>query len=71
MQFTNKRKSLIAAGVSVGLELRAFVPETPAFIREQDKREFIEFALNFITETGKHFLEPYITITKENRLRCK
>ena len=36
---------------------------------EQDKREFVEFALGFIADTGKHFLEPYIT--KENRLRCK
>ncbi|MDB5177009.1 MAG: hypothetical protein JWN75_677 [Candidatus Saccharibacteria bacterium] len=36
MQFTKQFKSLIAVGVPVGLELRAFVPETPATIREQN-----------------------------------
>ncbi|MDB5177008.1 MAG: hypothetical protein JWN75_676 [Candidatus Saccharibacteria bacterium] len=36
---------------------------------EQDQKEFMEFALSFIEETGRHFLEPYVT--KENRLRCK
>lgn len=36
---------------------------------EEDKREFMEFALNFLSETGKHFLEPYVT--KENRIVCK
>lgn len=35
MQFINKLKSLMAVGVSVGLELRAFVPETPATVREK------------------------------------
>lgn len=36
---------------------------------ENDQKEFMEFALNFITDTGKHFLEPYIT--KELRISCK
>lgn len=36
---------------------------------EEDKREFMEFALSFIQETGKHFLDPYIT--KEYRMVCK
>lgn len=36
---------------------------------ETDKREFMEFALNFIQDTGRHFLEPYVT--KEHRLKCK
>lgn len=36
---------------------------------EDDKQEFMAFALSFIAETGQHFLEPYVT--KENRLRCK
>jgi hypothetical protein len=37
MQFTKQSKSLVAVGASVGLELRAFVPETPATIREQNQ----------------------------------
>lgn len=36
---------------------------------EDDRREFMEFALSFIQDTGRHFLEPYVS--KENRLRCK
>src|SRR5690606_9792594 len=36
---------------------------------ETDKREFMAFALNFIQDTGKHFLEPYVT--KEHRIKCK
>jgi DNA invertase Pin-like site-specific DNA recombinase len=36
---------------------------------EDDKSEFMEFALGFIQETGKHFLKPYIT--KEYRMVCK
>lgn len=36
---------------------------------EEGRREFIEFALSFIQDTGKHFLEPYIT--KEYRMVCK
>lgn len=36
---------------------------------EQDKKDFMKFALGFIAETGQHFLEPFVT--KENRLRCK
>lgn len=34
-----------------------------------DKREFMEFALSFIQDTGRHFLEP--TVSKERRLMCK
>lgn len=29
----------------------------------------MEFALSFIEDTGKHFLQPYIT--KEYRMACK
>jgi hypothetical protein len=29
----------------------------------------MEFALSFIEDTGKHFLEEYVS--QENRLRCK
>lgn len=36
---------------------------------EDDKREFMKFALSFIQNTGQHFLEPYIS--KDDRLRCK
>lgn len=36
---------------------------------EKDKKEFVVFALSFIQDMGKHFLEPYIT--KEYRLVCK
>lgn len=36
---------------------------------EEDKQQFMEFALSFIQETGKHFLEPYLT--KEYRMVCK
>lgn len=36
---------------------------------EDDRREFMEFALSFIQDTGSHFLDPYVS--KENRLRCK
>lgn len=36
---------------------------------DEDRREFMEFALSFIQDTGRHFLEPYVS--KENRLRCK
>lgn len=36
---------------------------------EEDKKEFMEFALGFIHDTGKHFLQPYVS--KEHRLVCK
>lgn len=36
---------------------------------EEDEQEFMEFALSFIQDTGRHFLEPYIT--KEYRMMCK
>lgn len=36
---------------------------------EHDKEQFMRFALGFIQNAGKHFLEPYIT--KEYRLMCK
>lgn len=36
---------------------------------EEDKKEFMEFALSFIRETGNHFLEAYLT--KEYRMACK
>lgn len=36
---------------------------------ETDRKEFIEFALSFIQDTGQHFLDTYIT--KEYRLVCK
>lgn len=36
---------------------------------EDDKREFMKFALSFIQNTGQHFLEPYVS--RDNRLRCK
>lgn len=36
---------------------------------EEDRNEFMRFALDFIQDTGQHFLEPYIS--KDNRLRCK
>lgn len=36
---------------------------------EDDRKEFMVFALGFIQDTGKHFLEPYVS--KENRLVCK
>ncbi len=36
---------------------------------EENKQEFMEFAFSFIQETGKYFLEPYIT--KEYRMLCK
>ena len=36
---------------------------------ENDKKEFMQFALGFIQDIGKHFLEPYIT--KEYRMACK
>lgn len=36
---------------------------------DEDKREFMKFALSFIQETGQHFLQPYVS--RENRLRCK
>ncbi|MFA5003702.1 MAG: recombinase family protein [Candidatus Saccharimonadales bacterium] len=36
---------------------------------DDDKKEFMEFALSFITDTGNHFLEPYVS--KANRLVCK
>lgn len=36
---------------------------------DEDKKEFMEFAFSFIQDTGKHFLEPYIT--KEYRMACK
>lgn len=36
---------------------------------EEDRKEFMEFALSFIEDTGKHFLEPYLT--KEYRIVCK
>lgn len=36
---------------------------------EDNKKEFMEFALRFVNETGKHFLEPYVS--KELRLVCK
>lgn len=37
--------------------------------QEDDKKEFMTFALGFIQDTGKHFLEPYIS--KEHRIVCK
>lgn len=37
--------------------------------QEDDRKEFMTFALRFIQDTGKQFLEPYVT--KENRLVCK
>ncbi len=36
---------------------------------EDDKVEFMRFALSFINKTGEHFLEPYVS--KENRISCK
>ena len=36
---------------------------------EDDRIEFMKFALSFIQDTGEHFLEPYVS--KENRIRCK
>lgn len=36
---------------------------------ETDRKEFMEFALSFIQDTGQHFLDTYIT--KEYRLVCK
>ncbi len=36
---------------------------------ENDKREFMSFALSFIQKTSQHFLEPYVS--RDNRLRCK
>lgn len=35
----------------------------------QDRREFMEFAMSFIQEAGKHFLDS--NVSKENRLRFK
>jgi len=37
--------------------------------QEDDRKEFMAFALSFIEDTGKHFLEPYIS--KEHRIMCK
>lgn len=34
-----------------------------------DYREFMEFALGFVEDTGRHFLEEYVS--RENRSRCK
>lgn len=36
---------------------------------EDDRMEFMQFALSFIRETGEHFLEPYVS--RDNRIRCK
>lgn len=36
---------------------------------EEDKQQFMEFALSFIEDTGKHFLEP--CVSKEYRMVCK
>lgn len=36
---------------------------------EEDKKEFMDFAFSFIQDTGKHFLETYLT--KEYRMMCK
>ncbi len=36
---------------------------------EDDKREFLEFALGFMRDTGKYFCEPYLS--KEYRVACK
>ncbi len=36
---------------------------------EDDKREFMQFALSFVQDIGQHFLEPYVS--RDNRLRCK
>lgn len=35
----------------------------------EDYKEFMEFALNFIENTGMHFLQEYVS--REDRLRCK
>lgn len=37
---------------------------------QSDEAEFLEFAYDFIENTGKHFLDTK-TVTKENRVRCK
>lgn len=37
--------------------------------QEDDKKEFMAFALSFMQDTGKHFLEPYVS--KEHRIMCK
>ncbi|MDB5185279.1 MAG: hypothetical protein JWN38_1087 [Candidatus Saccharibacteria bacterium] len=37
--------------------------------RDDDQREFMEFAIGFVQDTGKHFLQEYVS--RENRLRCK
>lgn len=36
---------------------------------DDDKKEFMQFALSFIQDTGKHFLAPYLT--KDSRIVCK
>jgi len=36
---------------------------------ELDELEFMQFALSFVEDTGRHFLEPYVS--RENRVRCK
>lgn len=60
LKIINKKDEL------TGLELQF---EKITLKEEEDKREFMEFALNFIRETGKHFLEP--DVTKEYRMVCK
>ena len=36
---------------------------------DDDKKDFMKFAISFVENVGQHFLEPYIS--KANRLRCK
>lgn len=36
---------------------------------DEDRKEFLEFAFSFIQDTGRYFLEPYVT--KEYRMACK
>jgi DNA invertase Pin-like site-specific DNA recombinase len=52
-------------------ELSTLKSQLIKLIKEEsdDKREFMEFALSFIQDTGQHFLEP--TVSKERRLMCK
>ncbi|MGB4758567.1 MAG: recombinase family protein [Candidatus Saccharimonadales bacterium] len=50
--------------VKLNVQLRKLTEQ-----EEDDRKEFMVFALAFIQDTGKHFLEPYVS--KENRLVCK
>lgn len=61
LKIIDKKKEELA---NLNIQLRKLSEQT-----EDDRHEFMAFALSFIQDTGKHFLEPYIT--KENRLVCK